>query len=90
MSERLCCINLRSPPIEGMNEQKRKYRVTNGRAYNAALVAWGSLTVWFDEAAVAVQCGGWSGEVFHLPLRALTGFWGTRLPMYGPPRAVKG
>ena len=38
-----------------MNEQKRKYRVTNWRAYNAALVARGSLTVWFDEAAVA----GW-------------------------------
>lgn len=38
-----------------MNEQKRKYRVTNWRAYNAALVARGSLTLWFDEAAVA----GW-------------------------------
>ena len=50
-----------------MNEQKRKYRVTNGRAYNAALVAWGSLTVWFDEAAVAVQCGGWSGRSFICP-----------------------
>lgn len=38
-----------------MNEQKRKYRVTNWRAYNAVLVARGSLTLWFDEAAVA----GW-------------------------------
>ncbi len=81
-----------------MNEQKRKYRVTNWRAYNAALVARGSLTVWFDEAAVAgwyetertgrrgaprryaevaVQCGLVVREVFHLPLRALTGFWGS-------------
>jgi hypothetical protein len=81
-----------------MNEQKRKYRVTNWRAYNAALVARGSLTVWFDEAAVAgwyetdrtgrrgaprryadvaIQCGLVIREVFHLPLRALTGFLGS-------------
>jgi hypothetical protein len=38
-----------------MNEQKRKYRIRNWRTYNAALVARGSLTVWFDEAAAA----GW-------------------------------
>lgn len=38
-----------------MNEQKRKYRVTNWRAYNAALVVQGPLTLWFDEEAVA----GW-------------------------------
>ncbi|MDG4596799.1 MAG: IS5 family transposase [Candidatus Contendobacter sp.] len=38
-----------------MNEQKRTYRIQNWAAYNAALVARGSLTVWFDDAAVA----GW-------------------------------
>lgn len=72
--------------------------MTNWRAYNAALVARGSLTVWFDEAAVAgwyetartgrrgaprryadvaLQCGLVIREVFHLPLRALTGFLGS-------------
>lgn len=108
-ARRLCCINLRSPHIEGMNEQKRKYRVTNWRAYNAALVARGSLTVWFDEAAVAgwyetertgrrgaprryaevaVQCGLVVREVFHLPLRALTGFLGSLVKLLGLALAI--
>lgn len=92
-----------------MNEQKRKYRVTNWRAYNAALVARGSLTVWFDEAAVAgwyetertgrrgaprryaavaVQCGLVIREVFHLPLRALTGFLGSLVKLLGLALAI--
>ena len=33
-----------------MSEHKHKYRIRNWRAYNAALVERGSLTVWFDEA----------------------------------------
>ena len=60
-----CCINQDYPHIQGMSEQKRRYRVTNWRAYNAALVARGSLTVWFDEAAVAswyeTECTGRRG-----------------------------
>ena len=36
-----------------MNEQTRKYRIRDWRAHNAALVERGSLTVWFDENAVA-------------------------------------
>ena len=33
-----------------MSKHKHKYRIRNWRAYNAALVERGSLTVWFDEA----------------------------------------
>ena len=33
-----------------MSEHKHKYRIRNWRAYDAALVERGSLTVWFDEA----------------------------------------
>lgn len=36
---------------------KRRYRLRNWRDYNTALVRRGSLTLWFDEAAVA----GWTG-----------------------------
>lgn len=36
-----------------MNEQRRNYRVQSWRADNAARVARGSLTLWFDDAAVA-------------------------------------
>ena len=32
-----------------MSKQKQKYRIRNWRAYNAALVERGSLTVWFDD-----------------------------------------
>ena len=32
-----------------MNSEKQSYRIRNWREYNAALVARGSLTVWFDE-----------------------------------------
>ncbi|MGB4948992.1 MAG: IS5 family transposase [Candidatus Competibacter denitrificans] len=87
-----------------MSEQRRTYRVTNWRAYNAALVARGSLTLWFDEAAVAgwyetgrtgrrgaprqyadvaIQCGLVIREVFHLPLRALTGFLDSLVGLLG-------
>ena len=83
-----------------MNEQKRTYRIQNWSAYHAALVARGSLTVWFDDAVVAgwheapamsrrgaprrhadvaIQCGLVIREVFHLSLRALTGFLGSRI-----------
>ena len=41
------------PTSSGMNEQTRKYRIRDWRAHNAALVERGSLTVWFDENAVA-------------------------------------
>ena len=92
-----------------MNEQRRKYRVTNWRAYNAALVARGSLTVWFDEAAVAgwnergrtgrrgaprhyadvaIQCGLVIREVFHLRLRALTGFLDSLVGLLGLTLAI--
>ena len=87
-----------------MNEPKRKYRIRNWRAYNAALVKRGSLTVWLDEAAVAgwyesgrtgrrgaprryadvaIQCGLVIREVFHLPLRALTGFLDSLVGLMG-------
>ena len=33
-----------------MSKHKHRYRIRNWRAYNAALVERGSLTVWFDEA----------------------------------------
>ena len=32
-----------------MSKQKQRYRIRNWRAYNAALVERGSLTVWFDD-----------------------------------------
>ena len=87
-----------------MSEQRRTYRVTNWRAYNAALAARGSLTVWFDEAAVAgwyetdrtdrrgaprqsadvaIQRGLVIREVFHWPLRALTGFLDSLVGLLG-------
>src|SRR5512143_3484381 len=45
--------SIRRPPISKcMNEQQRKYRIRNWRGYNAARVAPGSLTVWFEEAQV--------------------------------------
>ena len=33
-----------------MSKQKQKYRIRNWRAYNAALVERGSLTVWFEDS----------------------------------------
>ena len=33
-----------------MRKQKQKYRIRNWRAYNAALVERGSLTVWFEDS----------------------------------------
>ena len=34
-------------------QRKRQYRIRNGKQYNEALVARGSLTLWVDEAAIA-------------------------------------
>jgi len=36
-----------------MNSEKQSYRIRNWREYNAARVARGSLTVWFDEAPIS-------------------------------------
>ncbi|HPE73818.1 MAG TPA: IS5 family transposase [Candidatus Competibacter sp.] len=36
-----------------MNSEKQSYRIRNWREYNAALVARGSLTVWFDEDQIS-------------------------------------
>ena len=90
-------------------DPKRTYRIKNWRAYNAAPVACGSLTLWFNEAAVArwykavrtgqrgaprryadiaVQCGLVIREVFHLPLRVLTGFLGSRVQLIGLTLAI--
>ena len=33
-----------------MSKQKQRYRIRNWRAYNAALVERGSLTVWFEDS----------------------------------------
>jgi len=43
----------RSSKPPGFRKQKRQYRISNWRAYNAALVQRGSLTLWVDETALA-------------------------------------
>ncbi|MEI2774267.1 MAG: transposase [Candidatus Competibacter sp.] len=43
--------------FRGISEARRKYRIQNWRTYNAALVAGGLLTIWFDEEAVAGEYG---------------------------------
>ncbi len=43
---------MHDPPVKWTNEQKRKYRIQNWRAYNAALVERGPLTVWLDDAVL--------------------------------------
>ena len=49
--------SIRSKQIERVSKElkKAKYRISNWREYNEALVNRGSLTFWFDEEAI----GGW-------------------------------
>ncbi len=41
----------------GTTDPKYRYKVTNWAAYERALVSWGNLTIWFDEATIRA---GWT------------------------------
>ena len=79
--------NTRTSPASA---PKPRYRVTNWREYNRALIARGSITLWIDEEVIAGwQATGGKGlrysdvamraalslrAVFRLPLRQTQGF----------------
>ncbi|HMR03824.1 MAG TPA: IS5 family transposase [Candidatus Competibacter phosphatis] len=77
-----------------MNEQTQKYRIRNGRSYNAALVDRGSLTVWWDEAVLErwheTERTGRRGAPKRDSDWAVPWGWVMRDVFHGPLRALEG